>query len=119
MGRPRPPPLVELDDERDLENQMSYNHPSFATIKDFVTLKTKVEERWSTDLYVAAGTKEDLDKIENEKNMNKIIFSGIEIHDLWAENLTWANRVEKIKSHQISSRRLTRKENISWGMFAT
>ena len=96
-GRPRPPPLVELDDERDLENQMSYNHPSFATYKDFVTLKTKVEERWSTDLYVAAGTKEDLDKIENEKNMNKIIFSGIEIHDLWAENLTWANRVEKIK----------------------
>ena len=47
---------------------------------------------------VSAGTKEDLDKIENEKNMNKIVFSGIEIHDLWAADLTWAVRLEKIKT---------------------
>ena len=29
--------------------------------------------------------------------MNKIVFSGIEIHDLWADGLTWANRLDKIK----------------------
>ena len=94
----RNPPVVDLDDDNeDLGNRMSFNHPGFASHKDFANLKAKVEERWSTDLYVAAGMKEDLDKIENEKNMNKIIYSGIEIHDLWAENLTWANRLEKIK----------------------
>ena len=30
--------------------------------------------------------------------MNKIIFSSIEIHDIWAEGLTWAIRLEKIKA---------------------
>ena len=45
-----------------------------------------------------AGTKEDLDKTENEKNMNRIVFSGIEIHDLWADDLNWAQRLDKIKS---------------------
>ena len=62
-----------------------------------MALKSKVEERWAIDLYASAATKEDLDKIENEKNMNKIVFSGIEIHDLWADGLTWANRLDKIK----------------------
>ena len=66
-------------------------------MKDFTTLKAKVEQRWSLDLLVSAGTKEDLDKIENEKNMNKVVFNGIEIHDLWAADLTWAERLEKIK----------------------
>ena len=47
---------------------------------------------------VSAGTKEELDKIENEKNMNRIVFSGIEIHDLWACDLNWAQRLEKIKT---------------------
>ena len=47
---------------------------------------------------MSAGTKEDLDKTENEKNMNKIVFSGVEIHDLWAADLTWAIRLEKIKT---------------------
>ena len=54
--------------------------------------------RWSIDLLVSAGTKEELDKIENEKNMNRIVFSGIEIHDLWADDLNWAQRLEKIKN---------------------
>ena len=39
-----------------------------------------------------------MDKTENEKNMNRIVFSGIEIHDLWADDLNWAQRLEKIKS---------------------
>ena len=30
--------------------------------------------------------------------MNRIVFSGIEIHDLWAVDLNWAQRLEKIKS---------------------
>ena len=39
-----------------------------------------------------------MDKTENEKNMNRIVFSGIEIHDLWADDLNWAQRLDKIKS---------------------
>ena len=30
--------------------------------------------------------------------MNRIVFSGIEIHDLWADDLNWAQRLDKIKS---------------------
>ena len=30
--------------------------------------------------------------------MNRIVFSGIEIHDLWADDLTWVQRLEKIKT---------------------
>ena len=67
-------------------------------VKDLASLKSQVMRRWDVDLLVSAGTKEDLDKIENEKNMNKIVFSGIEIHDLWAADLTWALRLEKIKA---------------------
>ena len=67
-------------------------------VKDVTLLKSQVVRRWSIDLLVSAGTKEELDKIENEKNMNRIVFSGIEIHDLWAVDLNWAQRLEKIKS---------------------
>ena len=92
-------PIVSLDDdEEDSENRFSYQNSGFATLKDFTSLKRKVEERWKTDLYVSAGMKEDLDKVENERNMNKIVFNGIEIHDLWAADLTWAQRLEKIKA---------------------
>ena len=84
----------EVDNER-----LSLNHPDFKKlIKDFTSLKTQIVQRWSIDLLVSAGTKEELDKIENEKNMNRIVFSGIEIHDLWACDLNWAQRLEKIKT---------------------
>ena len=99
--RPRSNPCtVNIDDEEEDEgNALSLSHPDFRKlVKDFATLKSQVIKRWSIDLLVSAGTKEDLDKTENEKNMNKIIFSGVEIHDLWAADLTWAIRLEKIKT---------------------
>ena len=95
------PHTVTLDDEEDeTDNErLSLNHPDFKKIvKDVTLLKSQVVRRWSIDLLVSAGTKEELDKIENEKNMNRIVFSGIEIHDLWAVDLNWAQRLEKIKS---------------------
>ena len=106
FGKKKPNPkkkphTVNLDDDNDEEesNQFSLTHPDFKKlVKDFTSLKSQVEWRWSIDLLVSAGTKEDLDKTENEKNMNRIVFSGIEIHDLWADDLNWAQRLEKIKS---------------------
>ena len=90
---------LEDEDDEDERNTYSLSHPDFKKIvKALATLKTQVEHRWSVDLLVSAGTKEDLDKIENEKNLNKIIFTGIEIHDLWAADLTWVLRLEKIKT---------------------
>ena len=97
-GKPHTINLEEEDDE-DERNTYSFAHPDFKKlVKAVASLKMQIERRWSVDLLVSAGTKEDLDKIENEKNMNKIIFTGIEIHDLWAADLTWAIRLEKIKN---------------------
>ena len=98
---PKVPRMVNLDDEDDVDEGNSYSlaHPDFKKlVKAVASLKAQVDLRWSVDLLISAGTKEDLDKIENEKNMNKIVFTGIEIHDLWAEDLTWAIRLEKIKA---------------------
>ena len=94
------PKTVNIDDDdEDERNVYSLSHPDFKKlVKDVASLKSQVMRRWSVDLLVSAGTKEDLDKIENEKNMNKIVFSGIEIHDLWAADLTWVVRLEKIKT---------------------
>ena len=95
------PHMVNLEDEEDeIENEkLALDHPDFKKLlKDFTSLKTQVVRRWSIDLLISAGTKEELDKIENEKNMNRIVFSGIEIHDLWADDLNWAQRLEKIKN---------------------
>ena len=103
--RPNPPKrsnpcMIDIEDEDiDVDNVFSLTHPDFKKlVKDFATLKSQVIKRWSVDLLVSAATKEDLDKTENEKNMNKIVFSGVEIHDLWAADLTWAIRLEKIKT---------------------
>ena len=87
------------DDDEDKSNAFSLSHPDFRKlVKDVAALKLQVTRRWSVDLLVSAGTKEDLNKIKNENNMNKIVFSGIEIHDLWATDLTWVVRLEKIKT---------------------
>ena len=99
-GASKRPRTVNLDDdEEDRNDSFSLSQPEFQKlVKDLASLKSQVMRRWDVDLLVSAGTKEDLDKIENEKNMNKIVFSGIEIHDLWAADLTWALRLEKIKA---------------------
>ena len=97
--RSNPQTVNVEDDDEDESNAFSLSHPDFRKLViDVASLKLQMTRRWSVDLLVSTGTKEDLDKIENEKNMNKIVFSGIEIHDLWAADLTWVVRLEKIKT---------------------
>ena len=59
-------------------------------------LKNQVNARWMIDLLVSAGTKEDLDRVENNLNMNKVVVMGLEIPDLW-ENDDWKVRIGHIK----------------------
>ena len=59
-------------------------------------LKQQMNDRWTIDLLVSVGTKEDLDKIENNLNINKIVIRGLDIPDLWqAED--WKERIPLIK----------------------
>ena len=59
-------------------------------------LKRQVNDRWTVDLLVSAGTKEDLDKIENNLNMNKVVIMGLDIPNLWEEE-DWKVRIAQIK----------------------
>ena len=59
-------------------------------------LKNQVNARWMIDLVVSAGMKEDLDRVENNLNMNKVVVMGLEIPDLW-ENDDWKVRIGHIK----------------------
>ena len=70
------PKTVNIEDEdEDGSNVFSLSHPEFRKlVKDVASLKLQVSRRWTADLLVSAGTKEDLDKIENEKNMNTLLF---------------------------------------------
>ena len=97
-SRTKVPAIVDCEEDDDEANTHSLSHPAFnKLLREFKEFKLKVEKRWTIDHSVSAGTKEDMDKVETEKNMNKIILTGIEIHDLWAENLTWPNKLDKIK----------------------
>ena len=51
------------------------------------------------DLLVHAGTKEDIDKLENNQNMNKVVVSGLDIANLWTEGKDWKDRVAMIKKN--------------------
>ena len=46
-----------------------------------------------------ARTKEELDKLENNQNMNKVVVSGLDIPNLWAEGTEWKARLELIKTN--------------------
>ena len=75
----------------------SVHSEQFKRIIDRVEdLQRKVDRRWSLDLIISAGTKEDLDKIENNLNMNKIVIMGLDIPDLW-EKEDWKERIATIK----------------------
>ena len=75
----------------------SVQHPDFQLVMRQVReLRRQVNERWTVDLLVMAGTKEDLDRIENNLNMNKVIIMGLDVPDLW-EHEDWKLRIATIK----------------------
>ena len=95
----RPKNDEKIEDEIDEEPmQHSINNPAFAALlAEVKTVKHMMFERWLVDLIVSAGTKEDLDRIENNANMNKIVISGIEVEGIWAAT-DWKARVPLIKA---------------------
>ena len=86
------------DEEEDTEGARHLIHtPEFQIVmKKLEELRQKVNDCWSIDLLVSAGTKEDLDKIENNMNMNKVVIMGLDIPDLWQED-DWKVRIAQIK----------------------
>ena len=85
------------DDSNEDQRQHSIHNVAFkALITEVRNIKNQMMERWQIDLIVSAGTKEDLDRIENSTNMNKIIISGLEVHNIWAAE-DWKARVPLIK----------------------
>ena len=71
----------------------------YALVKEFRNLKREVYMNRDVDLLVHAGTKEEIDKIENNMNMNKVVVSGLDIPDLWADEKDWKERVAMIKAN--------------------
>ena len=85
------------DDSNEDQRQHSIHNVAFkALITEVRNIKNQMMERWQIDLIVSAGTKEDLDRIENSTNMNKIIISGLEVLNIWAAE-DWKARVPLIK----------------------
>ena len=66
-------------------------------VKQFFSLKRQVSMNRDVDLLVHAGTKEDIDRLENNQNMNKVVISGLTIPALWTEGKDWKDRVSMIK----------------------
>ena len=90
--------MENLSDEEDQRH--SYDHPSFQSlVKDLRNLRREVHMNRDIDLLVHAGTKEELDKLENNQNMNKVVVSGLDIPNLWAEGTEWKARLELIKTN--------------------
>ena len=71
----------------------------YALVKEFRSLKRQVFMNRDVDLLVHAGTKEDIDKLENNQNMNKVVISGLDIANLWTEGKDWKDRVAMIKKN--------------------
>lgn len=89
----------ETTDPQDAEgpSKHSIHTPEFQFIMNKLeNLRQQITSRWNVDLLVSAGTKEDLDKIENNLNMNKVVVMGLDIPDLW-ESDDWKMRIAHIK----------------------
>ena len=70
-----------------------------ALVKEFLSLKRQVFMTRDMDLLVHAGTKEDIDRLENNQNMNKVIVSGLNIPEIWTDGKDWKDRVGMIKEN--------------------
>ena len=70
-----------------------------ALVKEFLSLKRQVFMTRDMDLLVHAGTKEDIDRLENNQNMNKVVVSGLNIPEIWTDGKDWKDRVGMIKEN--------------------
>ena len=88
---------MEVNEDNDEGLTHSIHNPLFKQlIKEVKELRSDMDDRWELDLIVHAGTKEDLDKIENNQNMNKVVVSGLEVPEIWDQE-NWKGRVAHIK----------------------
>ena len=88
---------IDAQNEASAQQQHSIHNDKFAKLVNEVKdLRSDMDDRWELDLIVHAGTKEDLDKIENNLNMNKVVVSGIEVPEIWDQD-NWKGRVAHIK----------------------
>ena len=85
------------EDERDDEKHTFDPSQFHELVKQFFSLKRQVSMNRDVDLLVHAGTKEDIDRLENNQNMNKVVISGLTIPALWTEGKDWKDRVSMIK----------------------
>ena len=86
----------EMNDEEDMKKHSIQNVDLKLMMAQINLINKKMELRWTMDLIVSAGTKEDIDKIENNLNMNKVVVMGLDVPDLWDEE-DWKHRVAKLK----------------------
>ena len=92
---------METQDDSDQDDKKhAFNVAEFyALVREFRSLKRQVFMNRDVDLLVHAGTKEDIDKLENNQNMNKVVVSGLDIANLWTEGKDWKDRVAMIKKN--------------------
>ena len=82
------------------DRKHSYDHPTFQSlVKELRILKREVHMNRDIDLLVHAGTKEEIDKLENNQNMNKVVVSGLDIPNIWADGTEWKTRIDMIKTN--------------------
>ena len=100
----RPPPVFNypvksepIEDDEDIIHSIN-NPTNDQLIKELAKLRRQVNARWTLDLIVMAGTKEDIDKAENNQNMNKVVITGLDVLTLWTQAADdWKKRIELIK----------------------
>ena len=79
------------------QQKHSIHDQKFAKVfQEIRQLRSDMDDRWELDLIVHAGTKEDLDKIQNNQNMNKVVVSGLDVPEIWDQE-NWKGRVAHIK----------------------
>ena len=102
-GKKAAPKIVnneDMDEEVD-DKKHSIHNPDFKKMMQKIEeLNKQMKARWSVDLVASAGTKEDLDRIDNTLNMNKVIIMGLEVPEIWdtqEKKDDWKDRIAKIK----------------------
>ena len=87
---------VDHEDEDEGDKHSIHNKNYKVILRKINDLNKKMEARWTVDLIASAGTKEDLDRIENNLNMNKVVVMGLDVPEIW-EKEDWRQRIAVIK----------------------
>lgn len=87
---------IDADNGSQQQRHSIHDHKFAKIFEEIKKIRSDMDDRWELDLIVHAGTKEDLDKIENNQNMNKVIISGLEVSEIWDQE-NWKGRVAHIK----------------------